>query len=106
MLNLTRIEQFQGLWCEVLCHRNNNDCSNNGLSSKKDNLTLLPESVADGAGDETLILVYRKRFQDLIAVPTVLYNSTKHYMFGGNFIWSCDSRFPHDYPIKIHDRVE
>ena len=27
-------------------------------------------------------------------------------MMGGNFIWSCDSRFPADYPIPLHDRYE
>lgn len=28
------------------------------------------------------------------------------YMFGGNFIYSCDSRFPTGTPIKIMDRLE
>jgi hypothetical protein len=27
-------------------------------------------------------------------------------MFGGNFIYSSDSRFPSDAPIRIHDRYE
>ena len=27
-------------------------------------------------------------------------------MFGGNFIYTSDSRFPNDYPIALHDRVE
>lgn len=27
-------------------------------------------------------------------------------MFGGNFVYSCDSRFPGDYPIPILDRYE
>ena len=30
----------------------------------------------------------------------------KGSMFGGNFIHSCDSRFPSGQPIAIHDRVE
>lgn len=32
----------------------------------------------------------------------------KHYMFGGNFIWACDSRFRRLYPqpIPVHDRAE
>lgn len=28
------------------------------------------------------------------------------WMFGGNFIYSSDSRFPNDYPIPVHDRQE
>jgi len=28
------------------------------------------------------------------------------YMFGGNFIYSSDSRFPSRYPIPVHDRQE
>lgn len=27
-------------------------------------------------------------------------------MFGGNFIYTSDSRFPSDYPIPVHDRYE
>ena len=27
-------------------------------------------------------------------------------MFGGNFVYTSDSRFPSDYPIPIHDRFE
>ena len=27
-------------------------------------------------------------------------------MFGGNFIYTSDSRFPNDYPIPVHDRFE
>lgn len=28
------------------------------------------------------------------------------YMFGGNFAYTSDSRFPFDYPLPIHDRAE
>jgi hypothetical protein len=27
-------------------------------------------------------------------------------MFGGNFVFTSDSRFPNRYPIPVHDRVE
>ena len=27
-------------------------------------------------------------------------------MMGGNFVYSCDSRFPSAYPIPVHDRYE
>lgn len=28
------------------------------------------------------------------------------WMFGGNFIYTSDSRFPAEYPIPLHDRTE
>jgi len=28
------------------------------------------------------------------------------WMAGGNFAYTSDSRFPHDYPLSIHDRSE
>jgi hypothetical protein len=27
-------------------------------------------------------------------------------MFGGNFVYTSDSRFPNKYPIPVHDRWE
>ena len=29
-----------------------------------------------------------------------------HWMFGGNFVFTSDGRFPNDYPIPVHDRRE
>jgi hypothetical protein len=29
-----------------------------------------------------------------------------HWMFGGAFVWSSDSRFPFNYPLGLHDRAE
>ena len=28
------------------------------------------------------------------------------WMMGGTFIWTSDSRFPHQYPIALHDRQD
>lgn len=41
----------------------------------------------------------------LRAIPVSLLNSGKWTMFGGNFVWSGDSRF-FEYPVKIHDWTE
>lgn len=40
------------------------------------------------------------------AVPRELLDSGVWVMFGGNFCYSSDSRFPSEQPIKIFDRVE
>jgi hypothetical protein len=42
----------------------------------------------------------------LRAVPA---GEDRWLMFGGNFIWSSDSRFRNEvseYPIPVHDRIE
>lgn len=40
------------------------------------------------------------------AVPGALKDAGVWTMFGGAFIWTSDGRFPNDYPIPLHDRVE
>lgn len=43
------------------------------------------------------------------AIPVNYGNEGKHKMFGGNFVWSTDSRFRNDVseqPVALHDRVE
>ena len=64
------------------------------------------EFMGDIEDEDYLVSVYRERFDDIIAVPKSLLDSDKHYMFGGNFAYTSDSRFPSKAPIKIFDRVE
>jgi len=43
------------------------------------------------------------------AIPVNYGNEGKHKMFGGNFVWSTDSRFRNDVseqPVALYDRVE
>lgn len=93
------------------------DCSLGGISSKFPELILLPTESTRKQGiivpelfeahDNGIFLYYRPEFKDLIAAPEN-YLDKEHYwyMFGGNFLWSSDSRFPAKFPIKIHDRRE
>ena len=86
------------------------DSTNNGLTSKEDTLVLHhgPDMQVDMIPGDELILVERTIFgkQSNYAVPASIFNSGVHSMFGGNFIYTSDSRFPSDGPIKVHDRVE
>jgi len=88
------------------------DSSNNGLSSKSKTLSLYhgePDvEFLESLEEDQLILVKRTLFGESYdyAVPVSIYLSEKHSMFGGNFAYSSDSRFPTGSPIKIHDRVE
>jgi hypothetical protein len=42
-------------------------------------------------------------------VPLAIVDSGRWSMFGGNFVWSSDSRFREwygDAPLAVHDRLE
>lgn len=87
------------------------DATNRGLSSGKKSLNLVGPAVKRGPieiedGEDYLVCEYRERFDDYIAVPKSLRDAGKWPMFGGNFAYTSDSRFPADAPIKIFDRVE
>tara|TARA_R100000697_G_scaffold820_1_gene1778 strand:- start:88 stop:408 length:321 start_codon:yes stop_codon:yes gene_type:complete len=89
------------------------DSTNKGLSSKFDSLLLVGDGIENGvfspdefSSEDYLVCEYRERYDDFIAIPKSLKDSGKWTMFGGNFAYTSDSRFPAKYPIKIHDRVE
>ena len=88
------------------------DCTNDGLTSKYDNLDLyygqLDNEAIDKLAEDSLILIERVLWgkQANYAVPVEIYKSGRHSMAGGNFIYTSDSRFPSDSPISVHDRVE
>ena len=88
------------------------DCTNGGVTSKYTQLYL---AVEDGWFDVPdnepglLKLVGRLRHPgEYIYAEPVNGRPTKCAgpMFGGNFVYSCDSRFPSQYPIPVHDRFE
>jgi hypothetical protein len=89
------------------------DCSNRGISSNHENLLLvgdgLPE-IFDSAEHTDCPMVVLEGIRlgkktYIHAIPAENPNND-WFMFGGNFIYSSDSRFPSDYPIPVHDRVE
>jgi hypothetical protein len=85
------------------------DCTNNGISAKQDNLILV-DTEGPFIGDETNSVKLVKRnfgWGDYVhAEPIQQPEGMVGPMFGGNFIYSSDSRFPAKYPIPIHDRFE
>ena len=103
---------MKGLSVEI--YRNSlGDCTNNGLSSKAKNLVLVGEEI-DGPvtitnDEDCLVLVHLEDYYGVpysVAIPKSIVESGKRSMFGGNFCYTSDSRFPLDNPIKIFDRVE
>jgi hypothetical protein len=90
------------------------DHTNGGITSKHDSFTLTGQGV-DGPFEPNdrapeLVLVLRQlggRYGTYLhAEPAVQPTGMCGPMFGGNFIFSSDSRFPNSYPIPVHDRFE
>lgn len=117
------MEKQKGLIVNVF--RTNYDATNKGISSKHDSLILIKDEsdtyspnvskVFEEKFDETLFLKSKiingsvNSAPYLYAVPKDLTDEQKTMigpMFGGNFIYTSDSRFPNRYPIPIHDRFE
>ena len=86
------------------------DCTLNGVSSKYDRFVLIGE-VVDPVFEpsEDIPAIYLQYHCDQpIAVPKEVRDG-KWGMYGGNFLYTCDSRFRQNvnpYPIRIHDRIE
>ena len=102
---------MQGL--PVDTYRNKYDCTNGGVSSKYDEFILVGKGIPEifETNDKTLAL---KLVERTIGGARYLHAEPIEsprpgcvgWMFGGNFIWTSDSRFPNRYPISIHDRQE
>lgn len=96
------------------------DCTNGGESANYDNAFIVttPEEaarerdkpLADSPGATHYLpvyeVIYRAQWKDYIAVPLNYPTGKAGPMFGGNFVYTSDSRFPVRHPIPIHDRFE
>lgn len=126
--------KVKALSCNVY-HSPYGDCTNGGISAKPDDLYLaacdpdqdLPEKGLayafgmedfadwltwdlgeDDLNNRTLVLVKRTLGGKPCWYAAPLYSPPGMYgpMFGGNFLWTSDSRFPTAAPLPIHDRFE
>ena len=102
-----------GIIVSVLRNARLGDCTNGGISSQFDSLTLiLPEGGPfEPAADRPAIVIHERNLRHLdkpylTAYPADYDPSKDCLMAGGNYIESLDSRFPGVYPIPIHDRRE
>ena len=89
------------------------DCTLNGLSSKHERFILVGPGIPEifEVQDDTPALYYKEDFpmaglKRQAAWVEPQDGSQRWAMFGGNFVWTSDSRFPADAPIKIFDRFE
>lgn len=101
---------MKGLTCSIYQNPSGN-FSAGGISSRVRRVTLIGDGI-DGVFEPSddapaVYLVKRQLTEDrehVFAKPVDL--SHTHSMMGGCFIWSSDGRFPANYPIPLHDRVE
>ncbi len=116
---MSNTKKLKGMLVNVL--RNTlGDCTAGGVSSKFATMLLVgegvPEIFAEHHEMPTLVLVKRilKWNADgtsqpyFHAEPKDQHDAGKWLMFGGNFVWTSDSRFRElvGGPIAVHDRCE
>jgi len=109
-------KEILGLSVSIYRDGSGYDCTNGGASSKFDKGIVTGYKIGEDSqifppSDDCPEYVILRDFvnggqERIRAVPVELVESGKWTMFGGNFLYTCDSRFPSDQPIKIHDRVE
>ena len=101
----------KGIMVNVL--RSQHDSTNNGVTSRFNRFILVDGEVTGPFEPDrktpALKLVRRTIYgkpyvhaEPLDPVPA----GHVGYMFGGNFIYTSDSRFPNRYPIPVHDRMD
>lgn len=101
--------RISGLLAFVLRNASGMDCSNGGLSAHFDQAILYGEGVPHifEPNGHPAFELQRTESGYIKAVPYHRPGTPKvGWMFGGNFLYSSDSRFPSQYPIPIHDRRE
>jgi hypothetical protein len=96
----------------------NCDCTLNGVSRQHNRLTLVGPDISgpfEPTEDAPAVKIVRRKlrgkdggFIEYMHLEPIdaKYNGGRWLMFGGNVAYTSDSRFPSDYPLKIHDRFE
>jgi hypothetical protein len=89
------------------------DCTNGGISSYRDELYIISDQKGPFEPRDIRECVYIEN-REIIGSGYVdakpLYYPRRWYMAGGNFLYTCDSRYKDitgiSYPVSIHDRYE
>lgn len=89
------------------------DCSMNGVTSPKRDLKLFVPHERGNYNEEELESRDDVAMLELGSIRGSEFfkprGENRHTMNGGNFVYSCDSRFVEKYgdrPIRVHDRIE
>lgn len=101
-----------GLIADIYIPADLTNCSNGGISARYKRVTVTGDGIEGPfapAADrpEVALLPALGGGSGFRAVPTAdRPQGTQGPMFGGCFIYCCDSRFPSREPIALHDRYE
>lgn len=107
-----------GLLCQVYRGAQGNDCTLNGVTSKHNAVLLVgpdvdgPFKVIGSIDGNTPVLYLHSWTSTEKGKEVISYYASPdsengmRYCFGGNFIYTSDSRFPSNSAIKVHDRCE
>ena len=106
---------LKGIFCDVLKPCHGTDCTANGITSRYTQVLLVGDGVPahfEARPDTPIVKLVRRDLArgtylhvEPIEKPEGSWNGP---MAGGNFIYSCDSRFHEvsQYPLSVHDRFE
>lgn len=64
------------------------------------------EDSHDWKGENVCVIRSKKVSGEIYYFLKPYHLRDKHTMMGGCFVYSCDSRFPLNRPLPLHDRVE
>lgn len=113
------VRQYKDYLSMYVLYNSLGDCTAGGVSSRVHDFQVFAPSLSfaqvvnhcieEGIDlHRVLKLVYRENLDYIHAEPVIMRG--KHYMSGGNFIYTTDSRFKEltgiRYPVSIHDRTE
>lgn len=98
----------KGMLCSVF--RSNSDCTNGGVTSRAIDVVLIGKGIPEifEPNERTpAVFLGERRDGSPCAYPDESPRPMQ-YMFGGNFVWTSDSRFRaiSEAPIPVHDRQE
>lgn len=101
----------KGMMCSIYRSATMGDCSNNGLSSLVNSVTLrgtnVPEIIEPNM-DRPPVILRTSNGGHVYAVPEAwgVKPGATGPMFGGTFVYVADPKFPTGRPIPLHDRYE
>jgi hypothetical protein len=93
----------------VSIYRSDYDCHLNSLHGKKQAVLIgadIPEIIEADEDCPELVLMGAKGKYNYCEPNKSIPEGHTSYMDGGTFIYSCDSRFPFEGAIPVHDRTE
>lgn len=102
----------KGMLVDIYKPADGTDCTLRGVTSRSVRALLIAgdeqelTEVRSALRDKYPILILEKDYVPGYVRVVPVSNYKIRWTFGGNFIYSSDSRFPSPYPIPVHDRQE